>query len=58
MTEDRPETKAEAREPWVRPVIEELPPLTELTLQSGGAPEGGSIDGGGNISGGTGSTVF
>jgi hypothetical protein len=58
MTDKRPENEAEAREPWVRPVIEELPPLTELTLQSGG-PEGGSVDGGGNISGGgTGSTVF
>lgn len=36
--------------PWVEPQVTELPPLTELTLQSG-------IPGGGNTGGG-GSTVF
>ncbi len=40
------------RRPWVEPAVEELPPLTDLTLQTGG-----SIPGGGDTSGG-GSTVF
>jgi hypothetical protein len=38
--------------PWVPPRIEELPPLTDLTLATGDP-----IDGGGDIGGG-GSTVF
>lgn len=38
--------------PWVSPRIEELPPLTELTLQTGSP-----IDGGGDTGGG-GSVVF
>ena len=40
------------REPWVDPKLTELPPLAELTLQSGPP-----IGGGGNTGGG-GSTVF
>jgi hypothetical protein len=44
--------RAARRRPWVRPVLEELPPLTRLTLQSGGP-----IPGDGDTSGG-GSTVF
>jgi hypothetical protein len=43
---------AARRRPWVRPALEELPPLTRLTLQSGGP-----IDGGGDTGSG-GSTVF
>lgn len=58
MTDPRDAKEPVQREPWVKPVIEELPPLTELTLQSGGGPEGGSVDGGGSILGGSGSTVF
>ena len=40
------------RRPWVEPAVEELPRLTDLTLQTGGP-----IPGGGNTGGG-GSTVF
>lgn len=40
------------RRPWVEPAVEELPSLTDLTLQTGGP-----IPGGGNT-GGNGSTVF
>lgn len=36
---------------WVAPAIEEMPRLTELTLQTGGIP-------GGNVIGTGGSTVF
>jgi hypothetical protein len=43
---------AACRRPWVSPLLEELPPLTRLTLQSGGP-----IPGDGDTSGG-GSTVF
>jgi hypothetical protein len=38
--------------PWVRPVLEELPPLSSLTLASGDPIGGGGDTGGG------GSTVF
>jgi hypothetical protein len=42
----------EGRRAWVRPTVEELPPLTDLTLQTGpGIPGGGGTGGGG-------STVF
>lgn len=58
MTDPRLVTQPTQREPWVKPVIEELPPLTELTLQSSGAPQGGDVLGSGIISGGSGSTVF
>lgn len=45
------EIKADAREVWEKPTIVELPPLTELTLQSveeaisgqGGTSGGGSL---------------
>jgi hypothetical protein len=57
MTDPDRVRKQARREPWVKPVIVELPPLTELTLQSGGGGEGGDIGGGGNT-GGSGSTVF
>lgn len=40
------------RLPWQPPKLEELPPLTELTLQTGGPIGGGGDTGGG------GSTVF
>jgi len=40
------------RRPWVRPALELLPPLTSLTLQSGGPIPGGGDTGSG------GSTVF
>lgn len=43
---------AARRRPWVRPALEELPPLTSLTLQSGGPIPGDGDTGGG------GSTVF
>ena len=42
-----------ARTPWIRPEVTELPPLTELTLQTGDP-----IGGGGGTGGGTGSSVF
>lgn len=42
----------EPRQAWVRPTLVELPPLTDLTLQTGpGIPGGGGLGGGG-------STVF
>jgi hypothetical protein len=38
-----------ARQAWVRPTLTELPPLTNLTLQTGpGIPGGGGIGGGGS----------
>ncbi len=46
------EPAADARRPWVTPVVAELPPLTSLTLQTGGPIGGGGGTGGG------GSTVF
>ena len=58
MTDPRLVKQPTQREPWVKPVVEELPPLTELTLQSGGGAAGGDIVGGGIIQGGTGSTVY
>jgi hypothetical protein len=52
---DRPATdsaRPDGRRAWVRPTVEELPPLTDLTLQTGpGIPGGGGVGGGG-------STVF
>ena len=46
-----PQTQSEStRQPWVKPSLSKLPPLTELTLQTGGAIPGGG--------GGGGSTVF
>lgn len=42
----------EPRLPWHPPEIEELPPLTDLTLQTGDPVSGGGDTGGG------GSTVF
>jgi len=45
------EAKSERR-PWVGPRVEEMPRLTELTLQTGPAIPGGGGTGGG------GSTVF
>lgn len=44
--------QSERRMPWQAPRLEELPPLTELTLQTGGPIGGGGDTGGG------GSTVF
>lgn len=38
------------REPWVRPELTELPPLSRLTLQS---PVGDPVGGGGDSGGGT-----
>lgn len=44
------EIKADAREVWEKPTIVELPPLTELTLQSGEAISGqGGTSGGGSL---------
>lgn len=48
------EIKADAREVWEKPTIVELPPLTELTLQS---EEAEAISGQGGTSGG-GSLIF
>ena len=45
---ERPEA-ASVRKPWVAPALTQLPPLTELTLQTGGGIGGG---------GSGGSTVF
>jgi hypothetical protein len=39
----------ETRQAWVRPALVELPPLTDLTLQTGpGIPGGGGTGGGGS----------
>lgn len=44
------EIKADAREVWEKPTIVELPPLTELTLQSEEAISGqGGTSGGGSL---------
>lgn len=48
----QPETAAAPLRAWVAPRVEELPRLTDLTLQTGDAIEGGVGTGGG------GSTVF
>lgn len=48
---DRTAEAGAARRPWTAPRVEELPRLTELTLQTGEA-----IDGGVGV--GSGSTVF
>ncbi len=40
------------RAPWIRPEVEELPPLTDLTLMTGDPIGGGGDTGGG------GTTVF
>jgi hypothetical protein len=40
------------RRPWISPAVTDLPRLSELTLQTGGAIDGGIGTGGG------GSTVF
>jgi hypothetical protein len=37
------------RKPWRQPVLQTLPKLTELTLQSGGIIPGGGTGGGGGI---------
>lgn len=34
------------REPWAKPVLSKLPPLTDLTLQTGGRILGGGSGGG------------
>ncbi len=47
-----PGSPADQRRPWVQPAVEELPRLTELTLQTGDPIPGGGGTGGG------GSTVF
>lgn len=44
-------TPASVKRPWSEPSITELPPLTELTLQSGLAPEGDAITGSGGSGG-------
>jgi hypothetical protein len=45
-------SESTARQQWEKPTLSKLPPLTELTLQTGGAIPGGGGSGGG------GSTVF
>jgi hypothetical protein len=46
------ETASSGRLPWTTPAVKDLPRLSELTLQTGGAIDGGIGTGGG------GSTVF
>ena len=47
--DERPATQAPAPQPWVKPEIIDLPPLTDLTLQTGaGIPGGGGTGGGGS----------
>jgi hypothetical protein len=36
-----------SKQPWEKPSLSKLPPLTELTLQTGGAIPGGGGSGGG-----------
>lgn len=43
------EIKADAREVWEKPTIVELPPLTELTLQSAAISGQGGTSGGGSL---------
>lgn len=51
-TDNTPQSPASTPQPWISPEIVELPPLTDLTLQTGaGIPGGGGTGGGG-------STVF
>jgi len=52
MAEKNPPVTPVSRRPWVAPRVEDLPRLTELTLQTGPAIPGGGTPGGG------GSTVF
>ena len=46
-SDDQPKVRRGKR-PWVKPEVEQLPPLTELTLQTG-APIGGGGGGGGTV---------
>jgi hypothetical protein len=55
---DRPTTKSPVK-PWVSPRVHDLPPLTELTLQTGpGIPGGRVVQGARNALQNGGSTVF
>ena len=48
--DERPTAQARAPQPWVKPEIIDLPPLTDLTLQTGpGVPGGGGTGGGGSV---------
>jgi len=46
--DDQPKASRRAKRPWVKPEVAQLPPLTELTLQTG-APIGGGGGGGGTV---------
>lgn len=60
MPDDRPDPQKDLRDgepvegrarlPWVRPEVMELPPLTDLTLQTGDPIGGGGGTGGGGSS--------
>lgn len=54
---DAARVAAAPRRPWTQPTVTALPPLTTLTLQSGGDLGGSDIDGVGGTGFG-GSTVF
>lgn len=47
-SDDQPKAARPAKRPWVKPEVTQLPPLTELTLQTG-APIGGGGGGGGTV---------
>ncbi len=51
-SDDQPRSSRRAKRVWVKPEVVQLPPLTDLTLQSG------SPIGGGGCTGGGGGTVF
>jgi hypothetical protein len=60
VPDDRPDTQKDRRDgepveagvraPWVSPEVTELPPLTDLTLQTGDPIGGGGGTGGGGSS--------
>jgi hypothetical protein len=52
MSQTSVQSERSLKQVWEKPSLSKLPPLTELTLQTGGAIPGGGGTGGG------GSTVF
>jgi hypothetical protein len=44
-----PDTSVNPKKPWVEPEVQELPRLTDLTLQTGNPAGGGFTPGGGTV---------